>query len=67
MARRQGRPWSRAYGAAPEPAHPMRPCFDTAFDALVAWTTRGGTPPPSATVPVSLPLPTGAPSAACAL
>ncbi|MGW4646801.1 tannase/feruloyl esterase family alpha/beta hydrolase [Kitasatospora sp. NPDC004289] len=52
---------------APELVRPMQPCFDTAFDALVAWTTRGGTPPPSATVPVSLPLPTGAPSAACAL
>ncbi|MFD7552259.1 tannase/feruloyl esterase family alpha/beta hydrolase [Streptomyces sp. NPDC059816] len=36
---------------APRIVRPMQPCFTAAFDALVAWTTRGVTPPPGGTVP----------------
>ncbi|MFE7129261.1 tannase/feruloyl esterase family alpha/beta hydrolase [Streptomyces sp. NPDC057638] len=36
---------------APTTVRPMQPCFTAAFDALVAWTTRGTTPPLGGTVP----------------
>ncbi|MFF6973879.1 MULTISPECIES: tannase/feruloyl esterase family alpha/beta hydrolase [Streptomyces] len=36
---------------APGTVRPMLPCFTAAFDALVAWTTRGVAPPPGRTVP----------------
>ncbi|MGV9310590.1 3-hydroxybutyrate oligomer hydrolase family protein [Streptomyces sp. NPDC003691] len=39
------------YDLAPATVRPMQPCFIEAFDALVAWTTRGTTPPPGRTVP----------------
>ncbi|MEU9305647.1 tannase/feruloyl esterase family alpha/beta hydrolase [Streptomyces sp. NPDC048269] len=38
--------------AFPSLVRPMSPCLKTGFDALAAWTARGGaTPPPSRTVP----------------
>ncbi|WP_229928425.1 tannase/feruloyl esterase family alpha/beta hydrolase [Kitasatospora xanthocidica] len=39
------------YDLAKDVVRPMQPCFNTAFDDLVAWTTKGATPPPSHTLP----------------
>ncbi|MFI6284478.1 tannase/feruloyl esterase family alpha/beta hydrolase [Streptomyces sp. NPDC051018] len=48
---------------APKVVRPMQSCFTAAFDALVAWTQRGVTPPPSRTVP----LPGGEATTGCTL
>ncbi|MGW4891603.1 tannase/feruloyl esterase family alpha/beta hydrolase [Kitasatospora sp. NPDC004240] len=36
---------------APQLVRPMQPCFNAAFDALVAWTQNGVRPPASGTAP----------------
>ncbi|MGW4028748.1 tannase/feruloyl esterase family alpha/beta hydrolase [Streptomyces sp. NPDC004838] len=48
---------------APKVVRPMQPCFNAAFDELVAWTQSGVAPPPSHTVP----RPTGDDTTGCTL